>query len=307
VELLPELFGSGAGYVAGAILAALTVLVVAAFRQGRTIQFWPPKIGSQPSGRANPDRRTRRRTGVAEPNDKQAPSLLAAPVATACRTFEVSEAVQFYREIASKYDQRNSDRLLVTHMEVITRIDQARRMKPALQVLDLGGGTGRNVATYFFNDTHMFWTYVDYCPAMIEQLQGHLAGRQLYERLSVHLDDINRVHLRLQPGSYDVILLNLVLSSMPKPPDFTRIAALLARGGRLIVADINPAYTHAHPYYRASAANGTLVALRTRPVQPLEVATHATKAGLQLSEMVQIGTDKISYSFIATFLNPAEG
>ena len=42
VEVLPELFGSGTGYVAGAILAVLTVLVLAAFRQGRTIQFWPP-------------------------------------------------------------------------------------------------------------------------------------------------------------------------------------------------------------------------------------------------------------------------
>jgi ubiquinone/menaquinone biosynthesis C-methylase UbiE len=304
VEWLPELFGSGAGYVAGAILAALTVLVLAAFRQGRTIQFWPPKIGPKPPGRAVAGGKTRRRGHVAAPDDKQLASFLPAPVATATRMFEVRDAAQFYREIASHYDQRNSDRLLATHMEVITRIDHARKGKPALQVLDLGGGTGRNVATYFFNDNHISWTYVDYCPAMIEQLQEHLTGRRLYEHLSVHLDDINRIHLRLQPASYDVILLNLVLSSMPQPPDFGRIAALLAPGGRLIVADINPAYTQAHPYYQAPAADGTQIALRTRPVQPLEVAIHATEAGLRLSEMAEIGSGEISYSFIATFLNP---
>jgi ubiquinone/menaquinone biosynthesis C-methylase UbiE len=304
VELLPELFGSGAGYVAGAILAVLAVLVIVAFRQGRTIQFWPPKIGSEPSGRAAADGKTRRRRHVTGPDDKRLASWLPAPVATAPRMFEVRDAAQFYREIASNYDQRNSDRLLDTHLEVITRIDQARKMKPALQVLDLGGGTGRNVATYFFNDSHISWTYVDYCPAMIEQLQGHLTGRRLYEHLSVHLDDINRIHLRLQPASYDVILLNLVLSSMPQPPDFTRFAALLTPGGRLIVADINPAYTHAHPYYRAPAADGTQVALRTRPVQPLEVGIQATEAGLKLADMAQIGSGEISYSFIATFVNP---
>jgi ubiquinone/menaquinone biosynthesis C-methylase UbiE len=305
VELLPELFGSGAGYVAGAILAVLTILVLMAFRQGRTIQLWPPKIGSKPAGRSAADGKTRPRRPVTGPDDRQLPSWLSAPVATTTRTFEVRDAAQFYREIASNYDQRNSDKLLDTHLEVITRIDQARKMKPALRVLDLGGGTGRNVATYFFNDNHISWTYVDYCPAMIEQLQLHLAGRRLYERLSVHLDDINRIHLRLQPASYDVILLNLVLSSMPQPPDFTLLAALLTPGGRLIVADINPAYTHAHPYYQAPAADGTQVALRTRPVQPLEVGILATEAGLQLSEMREIGSDEISYSFIATFLNPA--
>jgi hypothetical protein len=135
-------------------------------------------------------------------------------------------------------------------------------------------------------------------------LQRHLAGRPLYERLSVHLDDINRIYLRLPAKSYDVILLNLVLSSMPKVPDFTRLSALLAPGGLFIVADINPAYTNAHPYYRATAADGTLVAMHTHPVQPLEVATRAKEARLQLAEMTKIGSDEISYSFIVMFVKP---
>ena len=74
----------------------------------------------------------------------------------------------------------------------------------------------------------------------------------------------------------------------------------------MIVADINPTYTSTHPYYKATAADGALVALRTHPVQPLEVVTRANEAKLQLSEMTEIGSDTISYSFIVTFASPAQ-
>jgi ubiquinone/menaquinone biosynthesis C-methylase UbiE len=221
--------------------------------------------------------------------------------------FGVSDAAQFYQAIAPNYDQRNSVNLLATHMEVITRIDRIRTVKPGLRVLDLGGGTGQNVATYFFNDRRIRWTYADSCPAMVHQLQQHLAGRPLYERLSVYVEDINRIHQKVPAKSHDVVLLNLVLSSMPQLPDFTRIAALVASRGRLIIADINPLYTNAHPYYKATAADGTLVAMRTCPVQPLEIVTRAREAGLQLTEISQIGTTTagISYSFIVALERPA--
>jgi hypothetical protein len=121
----------------------------------------------------------------------------------------------------------------------------------------------------------------------------------------VYLEDINTIHTRLPIRSYDVVLLNLVLSSMPQLPDFSQLTTLSAPGGRLIIADINPIYTADHPYYKAAATDGTLVAMRTCPVQPLEVATRAQEAGLQLSEMNQIGSETISYSFIVTLLSPA--
>jgi 2-polyprenyl-3-methyl-5-hydroxy-6-metoxy-1,4-benzoquinol methylase len=115
------------------------------------------------------------------------------------------------------------------------------------------------------------------------------------------MDDINHVHRRLPAASYDVVLLNLVLSSMPQLPDFTRIARLLTPGGLLIISDINPLYTNAHPYYTATAADGTLVALQTQAVHPLEVVTRANDAGLNLAGMKQIGSSSVSYSFIAVF------
>lgn len=236
--------------------------------------------------------------------EKKSATLAPTSPTDTARVFEVADAAQFYQAIAQNYDQRNSANLITTHMEVITRIDQLRKIKPGLSVLDLGGGTGQNVATYFFNDPKIHWSYVDYCPAMINQLRQHLAGRRLYERLNVYLEDISSSDLRLPAGSYDVVLLNLILSSMSQLPDFNHIATLVAPGGRLIIADINPSYTDAHPYFRAMASDGTFVAMRMHPVQPLEMATRAKEAGLQLAEMTQIGSNVISYSFIITFTKP---
>jgi ubiquinone/menaquinone biosynthesis C-methylase UbiE len=293
VGVLLTPFGKNAAYVAGVILVVILILIIWAFRQGREIGFWPPKIGLRPD-RGKAPRLTDRNSGLV-------PSPRNAQPVRVTKVFEVADAAQFYQAIAPNYDQRNSVNLLATHLEVITRIDQLRRTKPALRVLDLGGGTGQNVATYFFNDGHICWTYVDSSPAMLSQMQQHLAGRLLYERLSVHLADINRIHTQLPPRSYDVVLLNLVLSSMPTLPDFARLAGLIALGGRLIVADINPLYTHAFPLYKATDANGSLVAMRMQAVHPLDVVTRAKEAGLQLSEMTQIGSDAISYSFVVSF------
>jgi ubiquinone/menaquinone biosynthesis C-methylase UbiE len=293
VGVLLSPFGKNAAYVAGVILIVILILIVWAFRQGREIGLWPPKIGLRPD-RAKAARLTGGNAGlVSSPRNAQP--------AQVTKVFEVADAAHFYQSIAPNYDQRNSVNLLATHLEVITRIDQLRRVKPGLRVLDLGGGTGQNVATYFFNDSHISWTYVDSSPAMLSQMQQHLAGRLLYERLSVHLADINRIHTQLPPRSYDVVLLNLVLSSMPTLPDFIRIAGLIALGGRLIVADINPLYTHSFPLYKATDSDGSLVAMRMQAVHPLDVVTRANEAGLQLSEMTQIGSDAISYSFVVSF------
>ena len=145
-------FGGNGTYAASAILAVILVLIIWAFSQGRPVEFWPPKIGARPERKAH----------SAPGGDRR--RLASRGCAQVARKFEVADAAQFYQEIALNYDQRNSGNLLATHMEVITRIDQARKIKPALRVLDLGGGTGQSVATYFFNDRHIRWTYVQLLP-----------------------------------------------------------------------------------------------------------------------------------------------
>ncbi|MBO3745194.1 methyltransferase domain-containing protein [Streptosporangiaceae bacterium NEAU-GS5] len=286
ITTLTDLFGSSAAYVTLAVLAAIGALLVWAFHQGRQIEFWPPKIGPRPEGAD----RARKPATVDRP-------------ANVDRLYEVGDASDFYDAIAPNYDQRNSVNLLATHMDVITRVEEARKCKPGLRVLDLGGGTGQNVATHFFNDSEIVWTYVDFCPAMVDQLRQHLAKRPIYKRLTWHIEDINRAHLVVPPQSQDLVLLNLVLSSMPELPDFNKIARMLAPGGQLVISDIDPGYTHAHPYYQAAAKDGSMVAMRTNPVQPLELVDRMKEAGLRLSEMAGIGSRDISYSFITVFVN----
>lgn len=171
VQALLTPFGRNAAYVSAVILLVILILLILAFRQGREIRFWPPKIGLRPEyGKAT------RATGR---NAQRPPSPLGGRPAGVAEVFEVTDAAQFYQAIAPNYDQRNSVNLLATHLEVIARLDKLRKAKPALRVLDLGGGTGQNVATHFFSDPYLRWTYVDSCPAMLSQLRQHLAGRPL--------------------------------------------------------------------------------------------------------------------------------
>ncbi|HEX6472322.1 MAG TPA: methyltransferase [Streptosporangiaceae bacterium] len=305
-----ELFEHGIGGVAGNPLVLVIILfavlcvglLIWGLGSGRSVDLGSVEFGPLKFGPV----RLRRAPAQGQAGDLEAAGRHRDPMSVerdpaGTRIYHPDQAARFYDEIAVNYDQRNSPNLLATHMEVISQVDQARQAKPDLNVLDLGGGTGQNVATHFFNDTKIRWTYVDFSHAMVDQLQQHLAGRPLYERLRVHVGDIDSVHRQLKSGSYDVVLLNLVLSSMPRLPDFNPIARLLAPGGLLVVSDINPLYTRAHPYYRATAADGTPVALRTRPVEPLDVVTRANDAGLGLRAMRKIGSAAISYSFIAVF------
>jgi SAM-dependent methyltransferase len=167
-------------------------------------------------------------------------------------------------------------------------------------VLDLGGGTGKLIAIHFFNDDAVSWTYVDSCPAMATEFRRNLAGYPLGRNSKVVIDDLTEVLRQLEPASYDVVMLSLVLSSMPTLPDFAAIARLLSPRGSLIVTDINPGYTHDNPLYKVPVG-GAVVALRTTPVDPYEVIRRATAAGLRATEQRTLGEGNTYYSFMTIF------
>jgi ubiquinone/menaquinone biosynthesis C-methylase UbiE len=293
------IFGQYAGYEAAITALFIIGVLVVGFRQGRDISFWPPKVGARPQARENnkayPSHIARRAS-----NERLRVRDMAPRNASA--TFEASDAREFYQMIASKYDERNSANLIATHMDTIERIEQARTGNPRLRVLDLGGGTGQNIATHFFNDERICWDYVDSSSEMMSQFNQNLAGRPLSKNLKVYLADISQLNqLGLPRTEYDVILLSLVLSSMPQSLDFSSISKLLSSGGSLIISDINPAYTRAHPYYEVRTSDDGTVALRTNPVEVLDIIKEALSAGLCLTELTPIGEKKPSYSFIATF------
>ncbi|MCK9897223.1 class I SAM-dependent methyltransferase [Frankia sp. AgB32] len=167
-------------------------------------------------------------------------------------------------------------------------------------MLDLGGGTGKVIAIHFFNETAMNWTYVDHCPAMAAEFRRNLHGHPLGRGSQIVVDDMNRALGQLEAHSYDVVMLSLVLSSMPEPPDFGALRRLLRPGGSLIVTDINPGYTRDKPLHKVWV-DGAVVALRTTPVDPFEVIRQASMAGLRVAEQKTIGDASIYYSFLLVF------
>jgi SAM-dependent methyltransferase len=288
---LVKLFGANTPWVLCAIGLFLASVVVAAFRQGRAISIWPPQIGARPAGA---------REG--------APSFRPAPhkghAAGVDRVYAASRARRFYQEIARNYDLRNSGNLVATHLATVALLQEIRARLPQVRVLDLGGGTGKLIAVHFFNDDKIKWTYVDFCPAMAAELRRNLAGCPLGRNMEVIVDDFQPAVRDLPPASYDVVMLSLVLSSLPAPPDFGPIAALLAPGGSLIVTDINPGYTRDKPLYKV-AVHGTVLALRTTPVDPYEVIRRAVAAGLRATEHKMLGEGNTYYSFMTVF-TPAQ-
>lgn len=290
---LVGLFGDAAPWVASLVGLFLGCVIIVALRQGREISIWPPKIGLHPrAGLSAPEQHI--------PADR--PAVTCGPMTVVDREYAVNQARDFYQEIAPNYDLRNSGNLVSTHLSTVAQLQaiRAQRSPLPLRVLDLGGGTGKLIAIHFFNDDAVLWTYVDSCPAMAEEFRRNLAGHPLGANSKVEVDDFTRAIQRLPSASYDVVVLSLVLSSMPTLPDFAPIARLLAAGGSLIVTDINPGYTQDNPLYEV-AVKGSVVALRTTPVDPYEVIRRARAAGLRATEQKTIGDGDTYYSFLTVF------
>jgi ubiquinone/menaquinone biosynthesis C-methylase UbiE len=272
-------FGAATPWLASAGVALFVAVALIAFLQGREVSIWPPRIGA--------------RSGNAE-------ELASGHAGDDTREYGVERANDFYQLIATRYDLRNSGNLVQTHLAALAELRAIRKRRDGMAVLDLGGGTGKLIAVHFFDDLAIRWTYVDFCPAMATEFRRYLTGTPLGRNTEVIVADLTRTVQELPAGSYDVILLSVVLSSMPDLPDFAPIVRLLAPDGSLIVSDIGPGYTHANPLYRVELEGGA-VALRTTPVDPFEVVRRATAAGLQPGALRTSGEGNTYYSFMTVF------
>jgi ubiquinone/menaquinone biosynthesis C-methylase UbiE len=305
-----DIFGGAAPWVLAVAAIFLVVLATIGFIQGREVAIWPPRIGPRVGGGEvhAPGADQRPLSEQLEDADLSATTDVAVATPTPGRPlfdseFGVNEAHGFYQQIASNYDLRNSSDLLRTHQAVVTRIKSVRKSDEPFEVLDLGGGTGRQIATQFFDKSDYHWTYVDFCPAMVNEFQENIRGTDLGRNVEVIVEDLTKVHRRLVNRKFDVILLSLVLSSMPAPPDFQKLSILLKPGGSLIVADINPVYTALNPFY-AVMVEGRKIALQTSPVNPLGLSKQAESAGLVRTVLEGIGDAAQSYSFVEVFELP---
>jgi ubiquinone/menaquinone biosynthesis C-methylase UbiE len=288
---LVGMFGSAAPWMVSLGALFLASVIVTAFLQGRAISIWPPQIGPHPKAWSSPPH---------QHTTADLPMVTGEPTVVVDREYTVDRAKDFYQEIAPNYDLRNSGNLVSTHLATVAQLQGIRAQRSTLRVLDLGGGTGKLIAIHFFNDDSISWTYVDSCVAMAAEFRRNLAGTPLGANSNIAVEDLTQAIQQLPPASYDVVVLSLVLSSMPTLPDFTPIARLLTSGGSLIVTDINPGYTHDHPLYKV-AVEGSVIALRTTPVDPYEVIRRAAAAGLHATKQKTIGEGNTYYSFLTVF------
>src|SRR5262249_61157112 len=125
--------------------------------EGRELVIGPIRIGPGTQPRPLAERPER------EAHVAVAVATVVAPPAPgpADQLYQAWEAERFYSRIAPGYDARNTGPLLRTQLTTREYIQQARLGRPSLNVLDLGGGTGREIATHFVDDPGVSWTCVD--------------------------------------------------------------------------------------------------------------------------------------------------
>lgn len=212
--------------------------------------------------------------------------------------YSVIDSKSFYDAIADQYDQRNSPSLLQTHAEVIRVIKETVDKRSDIQVLDLGGGTGKLIAHHFFDRSDIHWVYVDSSALMTEKFRQNLNETKLSK--SVEVEELNTYLSRDPDRLYDVIIISLVLTSLEKTPNLKSIASRLKPEGRLVVADIDAAYTITYPYYIVPCGS-IRHALRPRAVPLTHLIHEAKKADLQLFHSHPIMEGQLNYSFVASF------
>lgn len=218
--------------------------------------------------------------------------------------YTVSTAKDFYDATSTDCDQRNSNELLLAHNQVAAQIRAHPEYGATMNVLDLGGGTGL-VAHRFHACDNMKWDCVDFSHKMVELFRTNLADTTL--KPTARFSDIHQLLKDPTEERYDVILLSLVLTSMGRNPDWAMLADRLRPGGRLIIADIDAAYTATHPYYvvKVKKTHG----LRPRPLELAPLMSEVEAAGFTSKATSAISKGKVNYAFVVclAFDKPSAG
>lgn len=212
--------------------------------------------------------------------------------------YNTTNAIRFYNSVAQRYDNRNSPSLLRTHGKVVQLVRELTEAKRDLRVLDLGGGTGRGIAHQFHHNDGMSWHYVDGASGMVDIFRDNMHGARM--KTEIEYCEISDFIRRNHNVEFDVIILSLVLTSLPENPDWAAIARMLAPGGKLIIADIDAAYTAIHPYYVVDI-DGQRHGLAPRPIPLAELIDQINHTHLHFVHSHAIPEGNNNYSFIAEF------
>ena len=243
-------------------------------------------------------------------------------------TFFPKNSVDFYDKIAKKYDDRNSASLYAAHEKVIDLIVERRinkkkeasegnkiidmyNQKVSFVVMDLGGGTGKLIATKFSRISSIQWHYVDESPLMLKCFTENIIGGSAGEadefskiRIITTLSDIEHYIDKCQSSDemiklFDVIIISFALTSMHRNPSWKKINNLLSKDGILIISDIDAWYTARFPYYSVQTKDGD-VHLRPRSV-PLSGLISEIGGDLRFISTHPIKQNTVDYAYVTVF------
>lgn len=222
--------------------------------------------------------------------------------------FETKDARCFYDTCAKNYDRANSDWLWETHDQVALEILENIPKKNA-QILDLGGGTGRYIATSVMKHNQNSiskWVNYDFSNKMQGIFRAHMKiGKMLYETIEMDIHHLSKWRSR---GKFDIIIMSFVLSSMQNIPDFSEIRKKIKKGGTLIVSEGDPIYTMEKGKKWSVKGDGNVWGFSLNPINPVQILVRASEAGFELIDQKLIKKsisdtdDPVDYSYILSFV-----
>ncbi len=213
--------------------------------------------------------------------------------------FGLDRARDFYDLIAEHYDDRNSTWLYAAHQAVIDALLTCIGTEPAV-VVDVGCGTGRQIASHFAHSRNLTWKAIDTSQYMLAQFRANMGRAAFaYTTAETRIDNINVSQLE----NASVVLLSLVLTSLPDHTVLERIASTASETGtHVIVADIHPSTTLRKPFYDFALPDGRRVALKPCPVYPDKILETMMKSGLQVRSHTSVKDNSgHDYAFVSHF------
>jgi len=216
-------------------------------------------------------------------------------------TYSREEAPRFYGRIAKNYDERNTQFLKESHISTVKHLKKAIDDLDSASVLDLGGGTGINVAAHFFNRSNVTWNYVDASTEMKTAFEKNveMADFQFTTKMSDLNDFLNTCDYK-----FDAIVVSFVLTSLPYQFDIKKAANLLKPNGSLIIADIEPEYTAKYPEYTVKVGE-EYHSLLVSPVNALDIIEKGLSESLEVKFCQSIKkNDGQRYAYVVHLKQP---